>query len=131
MTPLAQPRGPDGPSHAVPDDPRAYLPGGDPHAVLQPGVLAYFAERGRAEQAGRALESAGLGPVSIERFHPQPMDRARLDQAPSFRLDIENHVDNGLPLDKQTQTSTLVAVAAQGEAAQQALHILRAHGGRV
>ena len=115
----------------LPDDPRAYLPGGDPQAVTQPGVLAYFADHGDAVRAGRALEAAGLGPVSIERFHPQAVDRARLDEEPYLRLDLENHIDNGLPLDAATQTSTVLAVAAKGRAAQRALAILRGHGARV
>ncbi len=119
------------PDHDVPDDPREYLPGGDAYAIDQPGVLAYFADHQKALAAGKACDDAGLGPVSIQRFHPQSLDRARLDQEPQWRLDIENHVDAGLPLDPKTQATTVVAVAARDDAARRALRILREHGGRV
>lgn len=118
------------PAPAVPDDPRAYLPGGESRQVRQAAVLAYFADRGAAEAAAADLRDAGLGPVSLDTVRPQPMDRANLNEQPYPRLDLQNTVDAGLPLNRNTQHTTLVAVGAAGKAAERARAILHHHGGQ-
>ena len=121
----------DEPAADVPSHPPVFLPGGDPHGVEAPGVLAYFADRAAAEDAARALRAAGLGPARIEDRMPQPVDRASLGQNPYPRLDLEDRLGTGLPIDPRTHHTTLVAVAAAGEDDASALRILRARGSSV
>jgi hypothetical protein len=123
---------PAGEQHpGVPGDPRTYLPGGDPYAVDQPGVLAYFPDRRAAEEAARALRQAGLGPVAVDTVRAQPVDRGDVRQRPQRRVLVEDELGGGLPADPWSQTTTVVAVAVRGEDAARARALLRERGGRV
>ncbi len=111
-------------------DPRRYLPGGDPHGISRPGILAYFPRRDAAEAAAAELRAAGLGPVDVSGLQPQPGDRAQLDQRPYPRVELESSTPD-LPVDSRTGRTVLVALSAEGSDAERALDILRAHGGAV
>lgn len=111
----------------LPDDPRQYLPGGAPRAVATPGLLAYFADHADGRRAAEALREAGFE-VSVERLQPQPVDSAHLGQPRFPRVGLEDHGAAGLPVDPQSQLTTVVATSARGRRRRRAEGILRRFG---